>query len=80
MHNRLELSGISTSIKIVRVFSFLGSYRLLPESVHTDGKPKFATQDIVLGTLYIVACVIDVFGVAAAAMVRCTTASIVVRY
>ena len=35
-----------------------------------DGKPKFATLDIVLGSLYITACVLELFGVVAAVMVR----------
>ena len=35
-----------------------------------DGQPKFATFDIVLGTIYTVACAIEVLGIIAATTVR----------
>lgn len=41
-----------------------------------DQKPRFATLDIVLGSLYIAACVFELFGATAAIMVRITPASL----
>lgn len=42
----------------------------------TDSLPKFATLDIVLGSLYMATCVIELFGVIAAVMVRHTADTI----
>ena len=55
------------AISIYASCSFFAHANLVPDA---DGQPKFAIFDIVFGTIYAVACAIEVFGVIAATTVR----------
>lgn len=73
---RLAHSRTSTWIKTVRfTLCLVIMHELTAICDDIDAKPKFATLDIVLGTLYITACVLELFGVIAAVMVSKRTRS-----
>ncbi|KAI0827344.1 hypothetical protein BC628DRAFT_1369102 [Trametes gibbosa] len=60
--------GVCTKRRNLWCSTDVAERRMLTTTLH--GQPKFAIFDIVLGTIYSVACAIEVFGVVAATMQR----------